>query len=71
MLIAGLMQLPMMAAAERDRKLIADLETDSPWLGKAKMVGVRRLSTADQARLRGDKLQMLFVTQSFGFGIAS
>ena len=33
-LIAGLMQLPMMAAAERYGELIADFEAEGSWLGK-------------------------------------
>ena len=33
--IAGLMQLPMMTAAERDGELVADFETERPGLRKA------------------------------------
>ena len=38
--IAGLMQLPVMAAAERHRELIADFETDCSGLGKAQVMRI-------------------------------
>ena len=31
---AGPVQLPVMSATERDRKLVADLEPETPWLRK-------------------------------------
>jgi hypothetical protein len=43
-LIARLMQLPMMTAAERDGELIADFETQRSGLGKAQVMRIRRLS---------------------------
>ena len=33
--VSGLMQLPVMAPAERDRKLVAHLDAQRAWLGKA------------------------------------
>ena len=56
-----------MAAAERHRELIADFETDCPRLGKPQVMGIARLPAADQARLRGDKLQMRLVMGPLGF----
>jgi len=56
------MQLPVVAAAEGHRELIADFETDCPRLGKAQVMGIAGLSAANQARLRGDKFQMRLVT---------
>ena len=50
-LIASLMQLSMMPAAERDGELIADLKADRPRLGKAQVMRIRRLSSTDQTRL--------------------
>ena len=50
-LIAGLMQLPVMTAAERDSELVADFETQGAGLGKAKMMRIRRLTPADQTGL--------------------
>ena len=51
LLIASLMQLSMMPTAERHGELIADFETDRPWLRKAQMMRIGRLPPADQARL--------------------
>ena len=61
------MQLPVMAAAERHRELIADFETDCPGLGKPQVMRIAGLPAADQARLRSDKLQMRLVTQPLRF----
>ena len=66
--IAGLMQLPMMTAAERDGELVADFETERPGLRKAQMMRIGRLPAADQARLRGHEPQVGFVTQPLGLG---
>ena len=66
--VTGLMQLPVMAAAERYCELIADFQANAARLGKSKMMRVARLSAADKTRLRCDKLEMSFVTQPFGFG---
>ena len=57
------MQLPMVPAAERHRELIAYFEADCPGLGKPQVMRIAWLPAADQARLRGDKLQMRLVTQ--------
>ena len=43
----------MMSTAQWDDKLIADLASECPGLCKAQMVGIRRLTTADQTRLLG------------------
>ena len=50
-LVAGLVQLPMMAATERDSKFVANFDTECSWLRKAKMVWVARVAPADQAWL--------------------
>ena len=50
-LIAGLMQLPMMTAAERDGELVADFETEGSGLRKPQMMRIGWLSAADQAGL--------------------
>src|SRR5262245_38628024 len=62
------MQLPVMPTTERYGELIADLQANRARLGKSKMMRIARLSSADQARLRCDELQMRFVTQPFGLG---
>ena len=50
-LIAGLVHLPVMAAAERDGELIADFEAQGSGLGKPQMMRIRRLPAADEAGL--------------------
>ena len=55
-LIANLMKLPMMTAAERHRELVADLHADGARLSKPKVVRVSGLPAADQAGLRGHEL---------------
>ena len=62
------MQLPMMAAAERDSELIADFKTQSARLREAQMVRVARMPTANKARLGSHKAQMGFVAPTFGLG---
>ena len=54
--VAGLMQLPMMAPAERHGELVADLHADGAGLGKAQVVRIGWLPPADEARLRGNEL---------------
>ena len=50
-LIAGLMQLPMMTAAERDGELVADFETEGSGLRKPQVMRIGWLPAADQAGL--------------------
>ena len=50
-LIAGLMQLPMMTAAEGDGELVADFETQRSGLGTPQMMWIGWLPAADQAGL--------------------
>ena len=38
----------MMAAAERHGELVADFNPQPPWLRKAQMVGVGRMTSADE-----------------------
>ena len=45
------MKLPMMATAERDCELVADLKAESSRLCKTKMMRIRWLPSADQTRL--------------------
>jgi len=65
-LIARLMQLAMMTAAERYGELIADFETERSGLGKAQVMRIGRLPAAHETGLRGHESQMGFVTQPFG-----
>jgi hypothetical protein len=66
--VAGLVQLPMMHAAEGYRELIADFETNRAWLGEAQMMWIGRLPPADETRLQGHKFQLRLIAQSFVFG---
>lgn len=66
--IAGLMQLAMMAAAERHGELIAHLHADGAGLRKAQVVRIAGLPAADEAGLRGHEFEMVFVAQAFWFG---
>ena len=47
LLIASLMHLPMVPAAERHGELIADLKTDRPRLRKPQMMRIGRLPSTD------------------------
>ena len=49
--IAGLMQLPMMTAAERNGELVADFKADGSGLGKPQVMRIARLPAADETRL--------------------
>jgi hypothetical protein len=49
--IAGLMQLPMMTAAERYGEFVADFETQGSGLRKPQVMRIGRLPAADQAGL--------------------
>jgi hypothetical protein len=67
-LIAGLVQLPMMAAAQRHGEFIAHLEANGSGLGKPQVMRIGGLPAADETRLCGDESQVRLVAQPFGFG---
>ena len=50
-LIAGLMQLPVMTAAERNGELVADFKADGSGLCKPQMMRVAGLPAADETGL--------------------
>ena len=66
--VAGLMQLPMMTAAEGYGELVADFEAEGPGLGKPQVMRIGRLPATDEAGLRGNEPQMGLVTQPLGLG---
>ena len=66
--IAGLMQVPMMTAAQRHCELVADFETQGSGLCEPQVMRIGRLPAANEAGLRGNEPQMGFVTQPFGLG---
>src|SRR6266540_3705787 len=49
----------MVASAERDSELVTDLAAQRAGLGESKMVGVRGLAAAHEARLLGDIAKVL------------
>ena len=62
------MQLSMMAAAERDPKLVAHLDAQCARLCEAQVVRVAGLAPADDAGLRGDKTKMRLVAAALWLG---
>ena len=70
-LLAGLVQLPMMAAAQKHGEFIAHLEANGSGLGKPQVMRIGGLPAADETRLCGDESQVRLVAQPFGFAIAS
>ena len=49
--VAGLMQLPMMPAAEWDSEFVTDFEAEGSGLGKAQVMRIGRLPATDEAGL--------------------
>jgi hypothetical protein len=66
--IAGAVKFAMMAAAQRHGELVADLEAETPGLGKAHMMGIARLPATDQAGLPGDKAEVGLVAVAAQLG---
>src|SRR6516165_11055079 len=60
-LIAAPVQLAMVQPADRDGEFVADLAPDARRLGKLEVMGIRRGSAADQARLSGHEPQMVAI----------
>jgi len=52
----------VMDAAKRHREFIAGLTAERPWLHVSKMMRVRWLAAADEARLLSDKAYVLAAT---------
>ena len=59
----------MMAPAQRYREFVADFAAESLILRKAQMMGVARLTTADQAGLLGDKPHMIAIANASRLGM--
>ena len=62
------MGLAMVTATQRNCEFIADLAAKCSALGEAKMMGVCRPSAADQARMLGDRSDMIPVAHPTRFG---
>ena len=65
--VAGLVQLPVMSAAEGDGELVADFHADGAGLGEAQVVGVGWLPAADETGLGRHKPQVSPVSYSLWF----
>ena len=65
--ITGLMQLLMVITTERHGELIADFKAQRARLCEPQVMWIAGLPAADETRLRGDELQMDFVTNPFRF----
>ena len=63
--VSRLMQLSMMAAAERHGELVADLHAEGARLGKAQVMRIAGVAAADEAGLRRDKVQVRTVSYAF------
>ena len=61
LLVTGALHLTVVHAAERHRELIARLPTERTRLGKSKMMRIRWLTAANQARHLDDRPQVLTV----------
>jgi hypothetical protein len=61
------MHLTMMPSAQWHGELIADLAAESPGLGKAQMMRIRRAATADKTRLLGNMADMLAIADTARF----
>jgi len=64
--IAAAMHLAVMAPAQRNRELVADLAAQRRCLGKAQMMGIGGAAAADQARLLGYRFDVVMVTNPPG-----
>ena len=60
-LIAGLVQLSVMAPAQRHGELVTDFKTHCPRLRKAQMMRIGRLPSADETWLRGHEFEVRLV----------
>ena len=64
--IAAAMHLAVMPPAQRNRELVADLAAQRRCLGKAQMMGIGGAAAADQARLLGNRFDVVTVTNPPG-----
>jgi hypothetical protein len=62
------MNLGMVTATKRDGEFIANFARQRPTLSEAKVVCVGRTPAADQARLLGNKLDMLAIADPARLG---
>jgi hypothetical protein len=69
--IAAKVDLAVEATTQGNSKLVANLAAKRPALAKAQMMGIARLATTNQARIRGDVMDVAAVpNQTRGSGNA-
>ena len=62
--IDAAMHLTVMSAAQRNRKLVADLTAKCRYLRKPEVVGISGTPAADQTRLLGNRFNVLPVAKA-------
>jgi hypothetical protein len=62
--VSAIMNFAVVRAAKRYRKRVADLSAESTVLREPEMIGVRRLASADQARLPSNEADMAFIANA-------
>ena len=67
--IAATMEFAVVPPAKWDREFVTDFPPERPVLRKAQMVGVARLTSADQAGLLCDKPYMVTIAKTSRFGV--
>ena len=67
-LVTVAVNLAMMSTAERDGEFVADFAPERAMLGKANVVRICGLPSADQAGLRRDELQVVLVAKAARLG---
>ena len=65
--VAEAVDFAMVSTAQRHRVFVARLARQRPRLREAKVMGVGRLASTDQARLLGDKSDMEFIPHAARF----
>ena len=66
-LVTVAVNLAVMSTAERDGEFVADFAPERAKLGKANVVGICGLPSADQAALRRDEFQVVLVAKAARF----
>src|SRR6516165_1074187 len=66
-LVAAPVELAMVQPADRNGEAVAHFPPHRPLLGELDVMGIRRGAAADQARLSGDKFQMLAIAVACRF----
>jgi hypothetical protein len=66
LLVAGIMERPVVRVAQRDCPLIANLGSEGTELGKPNVVGMAGGAPTNQTRPGADELQMILISDAPG-----